>query len=115
MFNLMFTFFFFVGITYTSDDVICVQDSNIDPEIVKSITWLPLVGVLQGVEKIWTPFFPILPLRPFFQYFLKFLTKQIQSRSFSVRWEFTVTVNNSLKGVNWTGWGVYLFSMPCIF
>ena len=59
MFNLMFTFFFFVGITYTSDDVICVPDSNIDPEIVKSITWLPLVGVLQGVDKSWTPFFPI--------------------------------------------------------
>jgi len=33
------------SITYTPDDVICVQDSNIDPEIVKSITWLPLVSL----------------------------------------------------------------------
>ena len=50
MYNSIFTFCFFIGISYTPEDVICVPDSNIDPEIVKSITWLPLVSVLQGVK-----------------------------------------------------------------
>ena len=37
--------FLFEDVTYIPVDEMCVPDSNIDPETVNNITWLPLVRI----------------------------------------------------------------------